>query len=191
MKTDEQIVESYEKYIGLIEKYFAPHNATELHAALGARIAVAPRGLTLEEGGFSGGLVDYALRLARNTKNFASVADQKSMVRVALVHELGKLGDDENDQFISQESSWHREKLNQHFKYNEKCEKMSFVHRTLYFLSKCGFQLSTDEWIAILTSSGLHSEEARFYARDNHVLSSMMQACKCLAENELKACAKS
>jgi len=191
MKTDEQIIESYQKYIGLIGKYFEEYNATEIDSALGTRLAVAPRGQTTPEGGYAGGLVDYALRVAKKTKMFAEVVDHKSLVRVALVHELGKLGDDENDQFIPQDSSWHVEKLGQNYKYNDKCEKMAFVHRTLYFIAKFGLKLDTNEWIAILTSSGPHNEENRFYARDGHVLSHMMQACKCLADNELKAGAKS
>ena len=189
MKTNEQILETYEKYIGLISKYFSEKNAADLDAALGPRLAIAPRGQTLVEGGYSGGLVDYAIRLAKKSKMFAEVVDSKSLIRVALIHELGKLGDDVEDQFIPQDSSWHVEKLGQHFKYNDKCEKMTFVHRTLYFVSKFGIQLNTNEWVAILTSSGFHLEENRFYARDGHALSHMLQACKCLADNELKASA--
>lgn len=190
MKTNEQILETYEKYIGLISKYFSDANSTELDAALGPRLAVAPRGLTLAEGGTAGGLVDYAIRLAKKSKIFTEVVDHKSLVRVALIHELGKLGDENQDQYVPQESSWHIEKLGQYYKYNESCEKMSFIHRTLYFVSKFGFQLSSDEWIAILTSGGFHLEENRFYARDGHKLSHMLQACKCLADEELKASVK-
>ena len=191
MKTDEQVIENYEKYVRLLTKYFGEESTSKLQSCLGERLAVSPRGLTLAEGGEAGGLVEFALKVAKNTKMVAEVCDQKSLVRVALLHELGKLGDDTNEQFLPQESSWHLEKLGQHFKYNDACEKMSYIHRTLYFVSKFGFQLNSDEWIAILTSGGLHLEENRFYARDNHVLSHMLQACKCLAENELKASAKS
>ena len=189
MKTNEQIIESYQKYIGLVGKYFNEAAATELDRALGPRLAVAPRGITAEEGGTVGGLVDYALRVTKKTKHFSELVDHKSLVRVALVHELGKLGDDTSDQFLEQDSSWHIEKLGQYYKYNPKCEKMTFVHRTLYFLTKYGFLMDTNEWIAIITSGGFHLEENRFYARDGHVLSHMLQACKCLAESELKASA--
>lgn len=191
MKNNEEIIESYQKYIGLVKKYFTEDAGKRLDYVLGERLSISPRGLTLQEGGYFGGLVDYALKVAKKTKHFADLTDHASLVRVALVHELGKLGDDVNDQFIQQDSSWHVEKLGQHFKYNPKCEKMAFVHRTLYFLSNCGFRLNTDEWIAILTSAGLHIEESRFYARDGHVLSQMLQACKCLADSELKASVKS
>lgn len=191
MKTNEQIIETYEKYIGLIEKYFNAAASVELDAAFGPRLAVAPRSITFFEGGYAGGLVDYAIRVAKKAKMFADVVDQKSLIRVALVHELGKLGDDNEELFLQQESQWHNEKLGQYYKYNDTCTKMSFPHRTLYILSKFGVHLDTNEWIAILTSSGFHLEENRMYARDGHVLSHMLQACKCLADSELKASAKS
>jgi hypothetical protein len=191
MKTTEQIQENYEKYFKLISKYFGHEVSKRLEDTLGKRLAIAPRGLTLEEGGYPGALIEFALRTAKKTTIVASEVDQKSLLRVILVHSLGMLGDENEDQMISQDSQWHQEKLGQYYKYNDKCGKMSYTHRTLYFLSKLGFEFNTDEWIAIITSGGFHLEENRFYARDGHVLSHMLQACKCLAENELKASAKS
>jgi hypothetical protein len=176
MKNNEEIIEAYQKYIDLVKKYFTEDVGTRLDDCLGERLAIAPRGLTIEDGGYFGGLVDYAIKVAKKTKHFAQLTDHASLVRVALVHELGKLGDDVNEQFVQQESSWHVEKLGQHFKYNPACEKMAYSHRTLYFLSNCGFRLNTDEWIAILTSTGFHIEEIRFYAWDGEVLSDMLQA---------------
>lgn len=190
MKNIEQIKENYEKYFKLIAKYFGQEASTKLEESLGERLASAPRGLTQQEGGYPGALIDFAMQAARKSKIFSEDPEfQKSLVRVCLIHELGKLGDDEKDLFVPQESTWHQEKLGQNYKYNDSCEKMSYVHRTLYFLSKFGFEVSSDEWIAIITSGGFHLEENRFYARDGHILSHMMQACKCLAERELKASA--
>ena len=184
MKTLEKLQENYDRYFRLLNKHFG-ESAGKLEEALGERLATAPRGQTLLEGGQAGDLVEFCLQVARKSKLFAEDPQlQRSLVRVALLYELGKLGDDSNEQFVQQDSSWHQEKLGQYFKYNDKCEKMSYTHRTLYFLSKFGFQVSTDEWIAIITSGGFHLEENRFYARDNHILSHLFQACKCLADAE-------
>jgi hypothetical protein len=192
MKTIQEIQVVHEKYFKLLTKYFGESQSGKIEEFLGERLATAPRALTPDEGGYPGGLIDFSLKVAKQSKIFADKPElQSSIVRVALVHELGKIGDDSNDQFLNQDSSWHREKLNQHFKYNEACEKMSFTHRTLYFIAKFGLELSTDEWIAIITSGGFHLEENRFYARDNHLLSHTFQVCKCLAENELKVSALS
>lgn len=190
MKTLQEIEALHEKYFKLLSKYFGEAASARIESSLGDRLSVAPRGLTPQEGGYAGGIIDFALKVAKQSKLFADKPElQASLVRVSLIHELGKLGDDTRDQFLPQDSSWHREKLSQHYKYNELCEKMTFVHRTLYFVAKFHLELSTDEWITIITSSGFHLEENRFYARDNHLLSHVFQACKCLAENELKASA--
>ena len=39
----------------------------------------------------------------------------KSLVKISLLHELGKLGDPENELYIPQDSDWHREKLGQNY----------------------------------------------------------------------------
>lgn len=190
MKTVEELQEIHQRYFKLLTKFFDEETSARIDDALGSRLSIAPRGLTPAEGGYEGAIMEHALRIAKLSKLFSESPElQRSIIRVALVHELGKLGDDNEDLFLPQDSSWHREKLDQQYKYNDKCEKMSFVHRTLYFVAKFGVNLSTDEWIAIITSSGFHLEENRFYARDGHVLSHMLQACKCLAERELKASA--
>lgn len=189
MKTTEQLQENYEKYFKLLSKYFGPEPAQRLESALGERLAMAPRGLTREEGGYPGALIEFSLRMAKKTSLVSSEVDQRSLVRAILTHNLGMVGDDFEDQFSPQDSQWHQDKLGQYYKYNDKCSKMSYTHRTLYILSKFGFEFNTDEWIAIITSGGFHLEENRFYARDGHVLSHMLQACKCLAEKELKASA--
>lgn len=192
MKTIQEIQTLYEKYFKLFTKYFGEESSKKIEDALGERLSIAPRGQTPAEGGYEGGLIDFSLKIAKQSKLFSEKPDlQASLVRVSLIHELGKLGDDHNDQFIVQDSSWHREKLSQHYKYNDLCEKMTFAHRTLYFIAKFGLELNTDEWIAIITSGGFHLEENRFYARDNHLLSHTFQVCRCLAENELRASAKS
>jgi hypothetical protein len=87
---------------------------------------------------------------------------------------LGKLGSLEEELFLSQDSQWHREKLGQHFKYNEKCPKMSAAHRTLYLLQKYGLEVSQEEWIAILTSQGLHFPENGFYGKNKSVLTAVL-----------------
>ena len=74
--------------------------------------------------------------------------DAKSLARISLIHELGRLGDPEEglDLFVPETSDWHREKLGRHYKYNELCPKMAIAHRTLYYIAKFGFHV-TKEYI--------------------------------------------
>ena len=186
MDTD-KLIERYETYSKILKKYFSDSGIDALLDDLGTRLVTAPRGLTSQDGGDYGGLVDFLSRTAIHAKKITTdnpdICNQKSAVRVSLVHEIGKLGDDVHELYLSQESQWHREKLGQNFKYNEECPKMSAAHRTLYLLQKYGIRITQDEWIAILTSQGMHYPENSFYGNVFSPLSSVVQFARSLASD--------
>ena len=132
---------------------------SRLSEVCGESLVLAPRGLTEDDGGRPGALIKFSLNVASAAKTLSShFGDTKSLVKVSLLHELGKLGDvtEGNELFIMQESDWHREKLGQMYKYNEACSRMNVAHRTLWLTSQLGFELSREEWMAINVSQGLH-----------------------------------
>jgi len=160
----EKLVDSFEKYTAVLSKVLDSNSVEKLSVLLGERLVLSPRGLTNQEGGTPGGLIDFSLSVASAAKSISRVVgDTKSLVKVALLHELGRVGDLENDLYIIQESDWHREKLGQNYKYNESCPKMSVSHRTLWLLNHTGVSLTRDEYLAILTAQGLHLNENQFY----------------------------
>jgi len=163
----ENLVEQYEKYCDVLSKVSDSGSVARLSEAIGDRLVLAPRGLTAEDGGVPGGLVEFSLRAASAAKSMSRhFGDPKTLVRVSLLHELGKLGDlcEGGDLFLPQESDWHREKLGQMYKYNDVCSRMNVGHRTLWILSHLNFDLTREEWMAINVSQGLHLQENQFYA---------------------------
>ena len=171
----DKLIEQYETYTKILKKFFPDSGIDDFLEVFGKRLVTAPRGLTEEEGGLHGDLVDFLCKVSLKTKEISQgVCDQRSAVRVALVHELGKLGDADADLFIEQESSWHREKLGQNFKYNESCPKMSVAHRTLYILQKFNIEITQEEWLSILLSQGMHYPENAFYAKSKPDVSSVL-----------------
>lgn len=191
-KSIDQIKESYDKYFKFFSKYFGEECSANIERDLGERLAVAPRSLSLDGGGYPGALIDFTFMVGRKVKemNHLTNEEKQSLIKVCLIHELGKLGDEDNEQFVPQDSSYFKDKYNHSFKYNEKCNHMTFLHRTLFFITKYKLSLNQNEFIVLLTSNGLHLEENRFYANDNHVLAQTFQLCKTLSENELSAIAK-
>ncbi len=160
----EKLVNSFEKYISVLSKVLDSDVVDKLSNLLGERLVLSPRGLTSNEGGNPGGLIEFSLSVASAAKNLSSsIGDTKSMVKIALLHELGRVGDLDHDLYIIQDSDWHREKLGQNYKYNEECPKMSISHRTLWILNSLGVALTRDEYLAILTAQGLHLNENQFY----------------------------
>jgi len=181
MTNDEKILYHLEKYCNLLSKVFPEESVENFVSDFGERLALCPRGLEKGAGGTAGELVSFSLNVAQKSKELAAgMCDVRSSVRVALVHELGRLGDLEEELYHHQESSWHQEKLNQFYKYNPKCKKMNLAHRTLYLLQKYNFPLTQDEWISIAVSQGMHLPENSFYGQSAGALTALIQFSRSL-----------
>ena len=165
MKNLEQLVEQFEKYCSVLKKVIGAPATEHLSDALGERLMVCPRSLTEDDGGHPGALVEFSLEVASAAKALSGTfGNAKSLVKVSLLHELGKVGDLENELYLVQESDWHRDKLGQVYKFNGDCPKMNIAHRTLWFLSHFKIELTREEWVALTVSQGMHLPENQFYA---------------------------
>ncbi|MAE82923.1 MAG: hypothetical protein CMB80_09325 [Flammeovirgaceae bacterium] len=155
----------------------------ELLDNLGQRLVPCPASPRTEQiGCYPGGLIEHALEVTAVMRTLADAygfsVPIASILRVGLLHEIGKVGDTELDYFTDQDSDWHREKLGQLYKYNEDLSKMSVSHRTLYLLQHFRVQLSKDEWVAIQLAGGSHFEENRFYVGHEPSLALLLQQAK-------------
>lgn len=164
----ENTMKSIEQYFSILGKVLSKKELASLEKTEITRLALCPRGLTDKDGGTPGGLVSFSLEVALKGKSMASFydVDPKSIVKAALLHELGRMGhlsDESRALYLDQESSWHQEKLGQFYKYNEQCPRMNIGHRTLWMLNELGIKLDYDEWVSIAVSQGLHLQENSFY----------------------------
>lgn len=184
---EQEIVLQFDRYSNLLKKVFDAAPAESLLSDLGDRIAICPAGLTLADGGYHGALVERSLATANFAKNLIQSmelgASVKSAVKVALVAELGRVGDvnPDKDLYIIQSSDWHREKLGQYFKYNEECSKSTVAHRSLYLIQYYGLSLTFEEWLSVFTYGGLHLDENKFYGNKKNDLMEVMQLSKSMA----------
>ena len=182
----DEIKSNWDTFDRLCRKSFE-NDQTELIGSLldtlGERILACPLSTKLEQGGaYPGGLVEHALKVTSRMRKLAAAHETtqevKSILRVGLLHELGKIGDLDEDLFIDQDSSWHREKIGQMYKYNENLPKMAVPHLSLYLLQHFAVQLTRDEWVAIQLSQGSHLDENRFYVRNEPMLAILLQQAK-------------
>ena len=183
MQTDMKKIQSnwgtYEK----LAKRLGDDNVGKLLDTLGERLVVCPASSKKSTVcSFPGGLIEHSLEVTRVMRKIISYLeldiDVKSILKVGLFHDVGKVGDLEKDYFIDQDSEWHRDKLGQLYKFNENLNKMSISHRTLFLLQHFNVNLTNDEWLAIQLSQGSHFEENRFYVGHEPTLAMILQQAK-------------
>lgn len=122
---------------------------------------------------FPGGYVDHVNRVVRGALALSAVwegfgADmttftQEELVFSAINHDLGKMGDDENEAYIPQTDAWRRDKLGEDYMYNTKLAFASVPDRSLFLLQSHGIQYTFNEMIAIQTHDGLYDEANKKY----------------------------
>lgn len=174
----------WKKYDSLLRTFEDP-GINSLLDTLGERLIVCPAATKVTQKGCGpGGLIDYHLGVTdvmrKVSKLIGGDLSTGSILKVGLLHDIGKVGDLDNDLLLVQDSSWHREKLGQHYKYNELVQKMPAPHRTLFLLQHFNVQLELDEWIAIQASQGLHCDENRFYVGSLPPLAVLLNSARSL-----------
>lgn len=183
----EKIKENYDKYFRLLRKFFPDdHDGIKmLEDELGERLILAPRDVKKDHGGVPGGLICFALEIAKYAKMFENVVNPQKLIKVMLIHELGKLGSLTDELLLPQTSQWHIENTGKTYMYGNPT-KMSPAHRTLMFAARYCLSLDEDEWLAILTSSGFQLDENRFYANEIMPIAQALQAAKTFAQMSIK-----
>ena len=178
----EKIKSNWETYEKLCKKA-VKHGIGDLLDALGERLVMCPSAPRVDQGGaYAGGLVEHSIAVTACMRTINQAHDlnisTNSILKVGLLHDIGKVGGLELDLFVEQDSDWHREKLGQMYKYNEDLSKMSTSHRTLFLLQHFGVALSGEEWLAIQLAQGSHFEENRFYVGSEPTLALILQQAK-------------
>jgi putative nucleotidyltransferase with HDIG domain len=179
-----QLQSNWETYEKLCTKA-VKHGMGDLLESLGERLVMCPSSSKEDQyGAYPGGMIEHSLKVCATmrtlNKSLGFNIPVESILKVGLLHDIGKLGDLNNDYFVEQDSSWHREKLGQFYKFNEKLNKMSVSHRSLWLLQHFNISLTNDEWIAIQLAQGSHFEENRFYVGHEPTLALLLQQSKSL-----------
>ena len=180
--TADDLQNNWERFEKLCRR-LSDHHINELLDKLGERLVMCPASPREDQPGcYPGGLIEHMLEttVVMRTLNdaYALEVPISSILKVGLLHAIGKVGNLTQDYFVDQPSDWHREKLGQLFKYNEEIPRMSVSHRTLFLLQHFGVTLTSDEWLAIQLAAGSHFEENRFYVGSEPSLALILQQAK-------------
>ena len=124
---------------------------------------------------FPGGYVEHVNRVVRCAlKQYDLWAEEgadmttftkEELVFSAINHDLGKMGDEENESYIPQTDKWRREKLGEDYMFNTKVPFASVPDRGLFMLQSHGIQYTFNEMLAIQTHDGLYDEANTKYIK--------------------------
>jgi hypothetical protein len=160
MLTPEQIVENYNKFEALAAKTGEHRQAAlkEFFSAMGERLAMAPASSKVEfHNCFPGGLVEHSLRVLQNSIKLAKAMDvkvnQEELIFASLFHDIGKLGDLDQERYLEQDDEYWRKRGNL-YKVNPKMRFMTVPHNSTFLLQHFGIKVSYDETMAILLNDG-------------------------------------
>ena len=175
--TAEQIQENWDTFTSNIETYITGDRKQamlDFYAQYQERIMLMPAAHKKEyHNSFPGGYVEHVNRVVRCALRQAELwgeegADMSTftleeLVFSAINHDLGKMGDENNESYIPQDDKWRREKLGEDYKFNTKVPFASVPARGLFMLQSHGIQYTFNEMLAIQTHDGLYDEANKKY----------------------------
>ena len=172
----EQIEQNYNQFVTIIDKCISSprkEKIMEMLEHVGEEMATAPAsGKNWYHGAYPGGYIVHVLKVVtaamKVRKLFESLGGtidftDEELIFSALFHDLGKIGDGENPNYIPQDSDWHRKNQGSMYKNNPDIDFMLIPDRSLYVLQKYGITLTQKEYLAILNHDGLFEETNKPY----------------------------
>ena len=174
--TEKQIVENWSKLIQLIEDTFdgeRKEKLLEMYKYFEDRMSVAPAsGKAAYHNAMVGGYVEHVLhvtdcaiqikKLWESNGAMINFTDEE-MIFAAMHHDLGKVGDLDQDYYIPQDSEWHRKNRGEIFKHNPNLQYMTVTDRAIYLLNHFGIKMSQWEYIGLKLTDGMYEEGNKTY----------------------------
>ena len=174
----EKIQKNYEKHLKIIDTYIGDRKESILSMInhMEDTYVMAPAsGKSWYHSAFGGGYVDhvnrvveYAVKQSRLYQEMGGTVDytEEELVFAALFHDLGKLGDGDQPNYIPQTDKWRQDKLSEMYTFNSDLDFMLIPDRSLYILQKFGIKVSQKEFLAIRCHDGVFDKanEAYFFS---------------------------
>jgi len=175
--TAEQIQDNWNKFLSIIDEHISEPRCSELKAfyeQYAERVMLMPASHKKEyHNAFPGGYVDHVLRVVQCALKLnkvwvemgvdTSTYTVEELVFASLNHDLGKMGDEQNESYIPQTDQWRKEKLGEDYKFNDRLEYMSVPDRGLHLLMSHGITFSRNEMLAIKLHDGLYDDANKPY----------------------------
>jgi hypothetical protein len=177
MISAEQISTNWDMFLSNIDAYISEPRRSQLkefYNKYQERIALMPAAHKKDyHSAFPGGYIDHVNRVVRCAiKQYdlwksegcdMTTFTKEELIFSAINHDLGKIGDDENEAYIPQTDQWRKDKLGEDYTFNNKLAFASVPDRGLFLLQDNSIKYTFNEMVAIQTHDGLYDEANKKY----------------------------
>ena len=174
--TPELIQHNWNNLIRLIEVNFSGERLEKLlhmYDYFEERMCMAPAsGKEHFHNAHAGGYVEHVIHVTTSALKIKPIWEQsganigftdEELVMAALHHDLGKVGDLSEDNYIPNDSDWHRKNQGLIYKHNSRLEFMTVTDRALFLLQHFGIELTNNEYIGLRLTDGLYEDANKTY----------------------------
>jgi len=175
----EQIQENWGKFISNINQYITGdrrEKLLEFYNKYQDRLILMPAAHKKEyHNAFPGGYVDHVNRVVRCAIKQSKIWEEEDadmttfteeeLIFSAINHDLGKMGDEEQDSYIPQTDKWRKDKLGEDYTFNNKVPFASVPDRGLFLLQSHDIKYNFNEMVAIQTHDGLYDAANEKYLK--------------------------
>ena len=174
--TEKQIIENWDKLMKLIEDTFdgeRKEKLLEMYKYFEDRMSIAPAsGKAHYHNAMVGGYVEHVLHVVDCALKIKKLWEEdgatinftdEELIFAGMHHDLGKVGDLEEDYYIPQDSEWHRKNQGSIFKHNPKLQYMSVTDRSFFILQHFQIPMSEWEYIRLRLTDGMYEDANKTY----------------------------
>lgn len=174
--TPEQVESNWQRHLQYVEDHITgdrKEKLLNLYESLAEHMVLAPASSkSWYHNAFPGGYVEHVNRvveIALRTAKFWGVSGanidftEEELVFAALNHDLGKIGNGEEDGYLPQTDNWRRDKLKEEYSINTNLDFMLIQDRSLFLLQKYGISMSQKEYLAIRLHDGIYDDANKAY----------------------------
>ena len=184
--TEEQLKKLFDTYISILENSIGKDTTSSIFDRIGERLLAAPAsGKVQYHNCFPGGLVEHSLRVYNNlkylAKKFLPNITDNSLAVVSLFHDIGKVGDLNNDYYIIQDNQWRQENLGEYYTHNEELIFLDSAQRSIWLLNQFNISLTQEEYQAIKIHDGQYIEANKRYAQKECMLALLLHQADMIA----------
>jgi len=112
-------------------------------------------------------VIDTALKVAKTYESIGGHRDwtDEELIFSAMHHDLGKVGDLNDEYYVPQDNDWRRKTLGEVYTQNSNIDNMRVPDRALFLLQHFGVKCNMKETLSIKLADGLYDESSEFYLK--------------------------